>query len=252
MYKKSIAVADLQFGMYIAELDRPWTETPFVFQGFFLQSERQLQALREFCRQVFVDVGRSDVRSIIAPAATPSATPAFAIHGNAGYTPQTELAHEIEAAGALYSQTCKALEELVQPLEKGGAASLDGREVQRLVNALADSVIRNPDALLLLSKLREAGAPAHARALQVCVYMMVFGRFLQRAPDEIRLLGLLGLLQDVGKARLPSALFETPGPFTPEAAALLNKHVELSAHIVGVTSGLPPKFANLVLLHHER
>src|SRR5438094_476261 len=101
MYKKSIAVADLQFGMYIAELDRPWTETPFAFQGFFLQSERQLQALREFCRQVFVDVGRSDVRSIIAPAARPSATPAFAIHGNAGYTPQTELAHEIEAAGAL-------------------------------------------------------------------------------------------------------------------------------------------------------
>src|SRR5439155_11279057 len=134
----------------------------------------------------------------------------------------------------------------------GGAASLDGREVQRLVNALADSVIRNPDALLLLSKLREAQAPAHARALQVCVYMMVFGRFLQREPDEIRLLGLLGLLQDVGKARLPSALFETPGPFTDEAAALLQKHVELSAHIIGVTASLPPKFANLVLLHHER
>ena len=112
MYKKSIAVADLQFGMYIAELDRPWTETPFAFQGFFLQSERQLQALREFCRQVFVDVGRSDVRSIIAPPPRPSATPAFAIHGNAGYTPQTEPAHEIEVAGALYSQTCRALEDL--------------------------------------------------------------------------------------------------------------------------------------------
>ena len=60
MYKKSIAVADLQFGMYIAELDRPWTDTPFAFQGFFLQSERQLQALHEFCRQVFVDIGKKN------------------------------------------------------------------------------------------------------------------------------------------------------------------------------------------------
>ena len=252
MYKKSIAVADLQFGMYIAELDRPWTETPFAFQGFFLQSERQLQALHEFCRQVFVDVGRSDVRSIIAPAATPSATPAFAIHGNAGYTPQTELAHEIQAAGALYSQTCKALEELVQPLEKGGAASLDGREVQRLVNALADSVIRNPDALLLLSKVREAQAPAHARALQVCVYMMVFGRFLQREPDDIRLLGLLGLLQDVGKARLPAPLLQKHGKLTAEESETLKRHVELSAHILDITAGLPAKLGKLALLHHER
>ena len=143
------------------------------------------------------------------------------------------------------------MEALLRPLQQG-AAALDGTEVERLAGVLADSVIRNPDALLLVSRRRETRVAAHARALQVSVYMMVFGRFLQREPDEIRLLGLLGLLQDVGKARLPSALFETPGPFTGEAAALLQKHVELSAHIVGVTSGLPPKFANLVLLHHER
>jgi HD-GYP domain-containing protein (c-di-GMP phosphodiesterase class II) len=253
MQRKAVLVGDLQFGMYIAQLDRPWTETPFAFQGFALRSEQQLQALREFCKHVFVDVGLSEARPRgAAPAApTPSAAPAFAIHGAAGYTAQTDLGREVEAASDLYTRAYKALEELLRPLEKG-ATALDGGEVQRLVGALADSVIRNPDALLLVSKRRETRRAAHARALQVSVYMMVFGRFLQREPDEIRLLGLLGLLQDVGKARLPSALFETRGPFIAEAAELIRKHVELSAHIVGVTSGLPPKFANLVLLHHER
>jgi hypothetical protein len=201
MYKRPVPVGDLQFGMYVAELDRPWVGTPFAFQGFMLQTERQLQALRKFCRHVFVDVGLSNARAIPARPASQqnSATAAFEIHGKAGYTAQSELAHEIDAAGQLYSQTVKGLQDFVEPLERGSTA-LDGAEVQRRVNALADTIIRNPDALLLVSKTREMDDPAHARALQVSVYMMVFGRFLQREPDDIRLLGLLGLLQDVGNA----------------------------------------------------
>ncbi len=252
MYKRALAVSELQYGMYVAELDRPWIETPFAFQGFVLQTERQLQALRKYCQHVFVDVGRSDGRAMSAPAAPQPAGAAFAIHGNAGYGPQSELAHEIAAAGTLYSRTCKALEVMVEPLEQGGAASLDADQVQELVKALADSVIRNPNALLLLSKVRESQAAAHARALQVSVYMMVFGRFLQREPDDIRLLGLLGLLQDVGRARLPAPLLLKHGKLTPEESETMKCHVELSGHILGITKGLPRNLATLALFHHER
>jgi HD-GYP domain-containing protein (c-di-GMP phosphodiesterase class II) len=253
MHRKAIAVGELQFGMYVAELDRPWIGTPFAFQGFWLRTEQQLEALRKFCRHVFVDTARSEAQTRTrAPRVQASpATPAFSLHGTAGYAGQSDLASEIQAAGELYSQTCSALDELLVPLEKG-ATALDGSRLQQLVNGLADTVIRNPDALLLLSKVRQATTPAHARALQVSVYMMVFGRFLQREPDEIYLLGLLGLLQDVGKARLPVALLHSHAPLTAEERELMKKHVELSAHIIGVTSGLPPKLAQLALLHHER
>lgn len=253
MYQKAVAVADLQFGMYIKELDRPWIETPFAFQGFCLRTEQQLQALRKFCKHVIVDAARSEVsRSAPAPS-TPSASsaPAFAIHGTAGYKAQADLGREIEAASSLYSATCKALAKLLEPLETG-AASLDGSEVHGLVNGLAESVIRNPDALLLLSKVREAKAAAHARALQVSVYMMVFGRFLQREPEDIRLLGMLGLLQDLGNARVPAALLQKHERLTAEESEIVKRHVELSAHIVGITKGLPPRLEQLVLLHHER
>ena len=57
--KKRIPVSELRFGMYIAELDRPWTDTPFVFQGFVLSNEQQLEALRKYCQSVIVDVDRS-------------------------------------------------------------------------------------------------------------------------------------------------------------------------------------------------
>jgi HD-GYP domain-containing protein (c-di-GMP phosphodiesterase class II) len=116
---------------------------------------------------------------------------------------------------------------------------------------LAESVIRNPEALLLMGTMRDTTVAAHARALQVAIYMMVFGRFLQLERDQIHLLGLLGLLQDIGKTRLPAALLEKQ-ELTPDEEEILKKHVELSAHILGIASGLPPKFAALALLHHER
>ena len=45
--RKNIPVTELRFGMYVAELDRPWTETPFVFQGVVLETEEQLETLKK-------------------------------------------------------------------------------------------------------------------------------------------------------------------------------------------------------------
>src|SRR5688572_22176372 len=59
--RKTVSVAELQFGMYIAELDRPWTDTPFRFQGFVLQNAEQLDTLKKFCKQVQVDPDKAEV-----------------------------------------------------------------------------------------------------------------------------------------------------------------------------------------------
>jgi HD-GYP domain-containing protein (c-di-GMP phosphodiesterase class II) len=243
----------LQFGMYIAELDRPWTETPFMFQGFCLRTAQQLQGLRKFCRHVYVDPDRSDSAAPrrSSSVAALASTPGFAIRGNASYSERADVRTEMRSAHVIYAQSAKALKDLFRPLERGSAA-LDAEAVQLSVARLADSVVRNPDALLLVSKMREKSVAAHARALQVAIYMMVFARFLALEREEIGLLGLLGLLQDIGKTRLPVALLEKQEPLTPQESEMVKKHVELSAHILNITSGLPPKLAALALLHHER
>src|SRR5205823_3134703 len=140
MPRKAVAVSDLQFGMYVAELDRPWTETPFAFQGFLLNTQQQLQALRRLCKHVFIDDGRDHARQVrVARAAPPpSTTPGFVIHGAAAYTAQANLKREVEAAIELYARAYKALEALLRPLQQG-AAALDGTEVERLAGVLADS-----------------------------------------------------------------------------------------------------------------
>ena len=69
--RKKVAVKDLQFGMYVFELDRPWTETPFLFQGFTLRNEQQLEILRKHCQFVLVDQERSD--AVLQPQLGPMA-----------------------------------------------------------------------------------------------------------------------------------------------------------------------------------
>jgi len=82
--------------------------------------------------------------------------------------------------------------------------------------------------------------------------MIVFARFLELAREELELLGLLGLLQDVGKTQLPASIMEKQGPLTPEQAEFAKKHVALSAEILKATPGIPPPLPELALLHHER
>jgi HD-GYP domain-containing protein (c-di-GMP phosphodiesterase class II) len=54
-----IFTTDLKVGMFVADLDRPWVDTPFLLQGFLIENEEQIAALRTHCDYVMVDRARS-------------------------------------------------------------------------------------------------------------------------------------------------------------------------------------------------
>jgi cyclic di-GMP phosphodiesterase len=247
MERRQFNVEQLEFGMYVAELDRPWTDTPFLFQGFHLRTDEQLNILKKFCKHVFVDLQRTEP----ADASRLPPPTKFKIVGTTPYPEKVTVEAEFRPAATVYTQTFAAVGELLKPAAKQGGV-LEAKEVKESVTRLTDSVVRNPDAMLLVTRLREKSAEAHARALQVSIYLIVFARFLQLAREELELLGLLGLLQDVGKTRLPAGLMERKGPLSAEENELAKRHVEYSAEILAGTHGLPPKLPELALLHHER
>ncbi|HEX6690784.1 MAG TPA: HD domain-containing phosphohydrolase [Burkholderiales bacterium] len=245
MQRKQVTVGELQFGMFVAELDRPWTETPFMFQGFHLRTDKQLEALKKHCKHVFIDLEKTE-------KADPRPPPAeFKIRGQTKYVEQVKVEVEYQAAAAVYSRSAVKVEELLKPVAKPGGV-LDAKDVKESVTHLTDSVVRNPDAMLLVTRLREKSAAAHARALQVSIYMIVFGRFLELAREELELLGMVGLLQDVGKTRLPASVMEKNTTLTPEEAEIFKSHVQLGAEILKTTPGIPPRLLELAILHHER
>ena len=45
--KEKVLVQDLRLGMYVYELDRPWIDTPFLFQGFHIESRDEIEELKK-------------------------------------------------------------------------------------------------------------------------------------------------------------------------------------------------------------
>ena len=235
--KKRVPVAELRFGMYVAELDRPWTDTPFAFQGFILSTQQQLDALKKYCSAVMVDTERGSV--------VPDA-PAVRV----AYPERMPVEQEISVARTSYASTRTLMRDVLTAVRVG--KTLDAERLKSAVTSMTESVLRNPDALLLFSQLRAKGEYTEAHALDVSIYMITFGRFLQLEPGQIEFLGYLGLLQDIGKVRLPKELLEKRGRLTMEEFERAKLHVNYSAEILRATPGLPGDLARIATLHHER
>jgi HD-GYP domain-containing protein (c-di-GMP phosphodiesterase class II) len=58
-----VATGHLRLGMFVSDLDRPWSDTPFLIHGFAIDSEIELSTLRRYCRHVHVDLERSTQES---------------------------------------------------------------------------------------------------------------------------------------------------------------------------------------------
>ena len=70
-----VLTAQLKVGMFVADLDRPWVDTPFLLQGFLIEDEKQIRALRKHCEYVIVDRARSVGKEFAPEPVDPRAPP---------------------------------------------------------------------------------------------------------------------------------------------------------------------------------
>ncbi len=257
--RKEVSVEELQFGVYVAELDRPWEGTPFMFQGFVLSNDKQLEALKKFCKKVKIDTekgadvpepGQPKGSSTLPPPGPREASVLSTITTKVKYEEKSSVDVELPIARAATKKTEVVLKDIFSTVQAGKA--LDAPRVKDAVSSMTDSVVRNPDAMLLLAKMKEKGEHTLDRALGVSIYMIAFGRFLQLPREQLDLLGMVGLLQDIGKTRVPEDVLTKPGTLSPSELAVCKSHVGHSVEILKATPGLPPELPGLAGLHHER
>ena len=53
-----ISVNDVAVGMFVSKLDRPWCDTPFPIQGFYIRSDDEIKSLQKYCQNVYIDLAR--------------------------------------------------------------------------------------------------------------------------------------------------------------------------------------------------
>jgi len=251
--KKEVPVEELKFGVYISALDRPWTETPFMFQGFVLNDDKQLEILKKHCKKVTIDLEKgADLEDTASRKRTANQGPSVleSIKTKVKYEEKASVDVEMPAARAATKKTEGVLKDIFTSVQAGKA--LDAPRVKEAVTSMTDSVVRNPDAMLLLAKMKQKGEHTLDRALGVSIYMITFGRFLQLPREQLDLLGMLGLLQDIGKTRVPEDVLTKEGTLNKSEMAVCKSHVGHSVEILKETPGLPPELPGLAALHHER
>lgn len=225
--------------MYVTKLDRPWLGTPFLFQGFTITATSQIEEIRKHCKFVTIDL---DTR--------PDVTGPVAVRGTTRYSETVAVEKEVPRARMLYAACQAAITRMMERLRSD--ASLGAKELKETVDEMVESVLRNPDAMILLAKMKTKGDYEFVRAVDTSLLMITFGRFLQLERAQLNVLGLAGMLLDVGKIMVPDAVLRKPALLTPEEYELAKKHVLHSVEIVRKENELPPDVVGIVLQHHER
>jgi len=126
-------------------------------------------------------------------------------------------------------------------------------QAQEAVSSMVESMIDNPDAMLWVAQLRETDLNVYQHGVRSALYMIAVGRSLGFPKDMIESLGLIGLLADVGKVRVPRALIDKPGILSRAEFSIVKEHVELGIAALE-TDGvkLNADVRTGILQHHER
>ncbi|MBI2380924.1 MAG: HD-GYP domain-containing protein [Gammaproteobacteria bacterium] len=246
--------------MHVVELDRPWLETPFLFQGFTLENQADIKAVQQYCQYVYVEVLQhtSPPQSQARPAAAKKAQPA----PKRGFfdflkkspppprEPQVRVEEEMPKAVVVHERTSKLVKSMLDDIRFG--ALINTTALKEQVNECVESIIRNPDAMLWLTQLRNKDSHSGEHALNACILAVVFGRYLGLPKDELEKLGLCGLLHDVGKTQVPDHILRKPGALTADEMAEMKKHTIHGRNILMATSDMYYGAVDVAYTHHER
>lgn len=248
--------------MYVSELDRPWTETNFLFQGLLVESPEDIDQLQELCSYVYIDSEdevvesdfvrefgiRSDDQLREAREGIREILSDYPL--DCGYPVILPVEQELERASQAYHAAASVFSSIWSRVRAGRRFSC--KEVEPAIHRVISSVIRNPDAFLMLRTLYDERDYNCRHAINSCVLAAAFGRHLGLYPDDISTLATGAFLMDIGKARLPEELLNKRGPLTVEEQLLFRCHVELAVELLREVDGLHPAVGDLIRSHHER
>jgi HD-GYP domain-containing protein (c-di-GMP phosphodiesterase class II) len=166
------------------------------------------------------------------------------------YRDQVSVEQEVPRAREAVAQAADLLDKLVADIRVG--QSFEVERVEEIVADMVESVVRNPDALMWVARLREQDTTTYGHGLQVSVYLTSFGRHLGFPKPQLAMLAQVGLLLDIGKIRLAKGLLEKQGKLTPAEFDIAKTHVQHGLEILAETPNFDPQILDAIAQHHER
>ena len=286
--KLRVECRDLVIGMYVCELDRPWLDSPFLTQGFYIKDIDDIDTVRNVCDYVFVHkhIKQSQLNNslpgassavlmttrVIKPAdSKPEARlsraaeinvpdrPSKSEQGIEDFFPDRKLTKYIDTANWRDegNDARRAIADLYGYIARfmesiSDGAPLDMRKLTRAVGPMVDSVIRNPDACLWSTTMKPAADINNDSALRASVFAVVLGRRLGLPRHDLCSLAIGGLWFDIGKLRLSDDILQAERRLTPKETSIMQRHVEVGLSILKGGGLADPDIIDFIAHHHER
>lgn len=250
--KVKTPIADLKPGMYVSSLDRPWLETPFPFQGFIV-SEQDIHELLKYCLYVYVDIEKSHNnpgRGALRNTVPTSQKPLFDPKQTRQYSCTSTRDDELKNARKTHHDLTHAYDQLIEDIAKNRKLRIP--LLRQAVIPMVDSVIRNPDAFLLLTRLKKMDAYAYQHAMSCAVLAVATGRQIGLPRHMLLDLALGAALFDIGRARVPHELLTRPRRLDDAEMQLIRQHVQFSLEAAHNSENISPEVIHMIETHHER
>lgn len=272
-----VPVEQLEIGMYVAQLDRPWLDTPFMFQGFYIRDNDEIDELAAHCDHVYVsresledNVGVISGPAAIRPRLVNGKRPArkrfsfrslfkFGRNKNSGedfeqsnilYSDTADLKDELGTASGIHKTAVVTVQAVMENLITSG--NLDLPHLEAAVAPMVDSVLRNPAALACLMRMQQKNNYLYHHSLASSVWATILGRQIGLSREDLNVIALGAMLLDVGKTQLPNEILNKPDKLNDDERKLMQRHVVFGLDILEKSGDVDARVLDMVAHHHER
>ncbi len=150
----------------------------------------------------------------------------------------------------VYRKALKVVDQIFNDVRMGEIPS--STEALKVVKSMAKLTLTEPHALFALSMLKDYDNYTFTHSVNVSVLSLAVGRACNLSEERLRVLGLGGLLHDLGKLKIDVKIITKPGRLTESEFDEIKMHPGFGAEIITEMEGVTQEVMDIVLCHHTR
>ncbi|MBW1780342.1 MAG: HD domain-containing protein [Deltaproteobacteria bacterium] len=121
----------------------------------------------------------------------------------------------------------------------------------RTLDVIVEGYLANPEIVKNMIDIATKDYSTSAHSVNVMLYCLSYARAAGFSLEKLKLFGLIGLLHDVGKTRVPDNILKAPRKLNPDEFETITMHPDHGFGILSQTK-LDRKIRTVALQHHER
>ncbi|MDP6116871.1 MAG: DUF3391 domain-containing protein [Planctomycetota bacterium] len=239
--KKKIDIDQLEVGMYMEADVKEGSKAAgaskqnvlLLGKGVLITSDNQIRRLRE-AGLTGVTIDTTKGKDVIGGMPVgPVAVPQPSRERRAKPLPEGRTVpyrEEIKVARKTKAVVSKALKGAMESVALGGA--MDKAKLDVAGKLITQSVFRNVDAMVGLTRIKEHDPYTATHCVNVCVLVLAVAHADGIDQSTAEMLATATLLHDIGKTKVPLEILNKPGRFEPHELDEMRKHTVYGEEIL--------------------